>query len=235
MKKLWIIPVSLIFLLFAPPSHATPHDLLTNVSYSYEISLEFSYNHFQENHSYSGVGKGPHVSHYYYYPDYEPDLEDTTAELLAEVFPYEVHEFGKHLEMDQSIISVSGEWLFIPNYDNVIINLAGYAKADVFTAGGGEAEYAYSLFDYTDSLYIADESGFISYTMADEVDEDYLSSYEGHRLKIDHIYGLRLFGYSDASNYSGTQVSAKFSVPEPATLFLLGAAIAGLVGWRRIR
>ncbi len=215
-----------LLLLYAWPVHALNHDLLTNISYSYHagfwVAPEGSSNTppHSQTHSVSGVGEGPHVSY-----SYDSPVIDDPTRFKAEIYPYCVLAEKFNYQFDLGAIEARAEWKFIANYENIKVNLKGYALNST-NSGSGRTEFSLSLYDYTDSQYIADVIREVNTGPANEA-EDYYS--KNYLLEKAHTYGLKLGGIGDWDDYAKAKASARFSVPEPATMVLLCTGMIVLV------
>ncbi len=238
MRRILAVPIFPVILLFLfTPAHALNHDLLTNVEYFYETILHFESNpfpadSFYRTNAFSGPGKGPHFIDSHYVPDYY--VSSYPLELKAEISPYEVHASATLLEYDWADVVASAGWFFIPKYDNVKVNVEGFAYASTF-ASYSYAEFAFRLYDYTDDRFIANVDRSIQAGPGPENTpaEDYFSRH--YLLAKDHTYGMELFGTVVPSDFARAKVKAKFSVPEPAVMILIGTGLLGLAVCRKSR
>ena len=131
---------------------------------------------------------------------------------------YELHTYIQDCRDGINDAFAEATWTFQPTAENLGI--------DFQWSGERVAFGKIWLTDLTDGveLYYDDFGFFLGY----------MNDFNGIIADPSHVYSLRLYAESESQDdHCWSVITANFSVPEPATMFLLGSGLFGLVGFRR--
>lgn len=241
MNNKWFVVLMLPAILFIPSAvFGMP---ISVSSYTYNISLQFdSAEHISStghyDYDYEGVdGLGQSISHAIVVPDYYGSTQKPVV--TAEVSPFSLYLKGDNLEMDVCYASISSWWDFTSDYDKINLDVDGYLSAWL-GGSGGWSKISYRLADITDKNVLAEGSRNVSTNNMEAGEfgvEAWLDdTYEFSMLK-DRKYRFGLYAETLSwdntnarigANFSLSDSSIPFDVPEPSTIVFLGFMLSWL-------
>lgn len=198
------------------PAHAAPVTELFTVTLPYASGGYAAGHVFQFTATYDDAGTVMHE--YWDGPNGIAEFgagDDTTS------YTYKLSDYPGYSIFSDATIAPSG---FAPPP-------AGWVPYDV-NVNNRSWYYESTYYDYWYLEYMADNMYCVLYSYYDYYDYTYFYAYEGYSHPEGGTIFIDAYAYT-ADFITRTRINGTDPVPEPSTIILLGAGLAGLAFWRR--